>query len=87
MLNAVKERVPKTDVFVSVAAVADYRPAQVSAQKIKKTDRNMTVDLVPTTDIVGWVASLPKAPFCVGFAAESEKLAEHAEQKRKRKSE
>jgi phosphopantothenoylcysteine decarboxylase/phosphopantothenate--cysteine ligase len=85
MLNAVKTRVPDADVFVSVAAVADYRPAQRSEQKIKKSESNMNVELVPTTDIVGWVASLPKAPFCVGFAAESEKLEEHAEQKRKRK--
>ena len=85
MLSAVKKHVPKTDVFVSVAAVADYRPAQVSEQKIKKSDRNLTMDLVPTTDILGWVAALPKPPFCVGFAAESEKLAEYAEEKRKRK--
>ena len=85
MLSAVKKHVPKTDVFVSVAAVADYRPAEVSAQKIKKSDRDLTMDLVPTTDILGWVAALPKPPFCVGFAAESEKLAEYAEEKRKKK--
>ena len=85
MLSAVKKHVTTADVFVSVAAVADYRPAQVSEQKIKKSDRNLTMDLVPTTDILGWVAALPKPPFCVGFAAESEKLAEYAEEKRKRK--
>ena len=85
MLSEVKKHVTKTDVFVSVAAVADYRPAQVSTQKIKKSDDNLTMSLVPTTDILGWVAALPKPPFCVGFAAESEKLAEYAEEKRKRK--
>ena len=85
MLNAVKSRVSDADIFVSVAAVADYRPARASEQKIKKTDAAMTLELVPTTDILGYVASLPKPPFCVGFAAESEKLEEYAEAKRKRK--
>jgi phosphopantothenoylcysteine decarboxylase/phosphopantothenate--cysteine ligase len=85
MLNAVKARVPNIDIFVSVAAVADYRPAKVSEQKIKKTDSARTLELVPTTDILAYVAALPRAPFCVGFAAESEKLAEYAEAKRKRK--
>lgn len=85
MLNAVKKRVSKADVFVSVAAVADYRPAKVSEQKIKKTERSLSLELVPNTDILAYVAALPKAPFCVGFAAESEKLAEYAEAKRKRK--
>jgi phosphopantothenoylcysteine decarboxylase/phosphopantothenate--cysteine ligase len=85
MLKAVKSRVGDADVFVSVAAVADYRPAKASEQKIKKTDAAMTLELVPTTDILGYVAALPKPPFCVGFAAESEKLEEYAEAKRKRK--
>ena len=85
MLSAVKQRVSNADVFVSVAAVADYRPAKASEQKIKKTDRNMSLELVPTADILAYVAALPRAPFCVGFAAESEKLAEYAESKRKRK--
>ena len=85
MLSAVKQRVAGADVFVSVAAVADYRPAKASEQKIKKTDRNMSLELVPTADILAYVAALPRGPFCVGFAAESEKLAEYAESKRKRK--
>lgn len=85
MLSAVKQRVSGADVFVSVAAVADYRPAKTSEQKIKKTDRNMSLELVPTADILAYVAALPRGPFCVGFAAESEKLAEYAESKRKRK--
>jgi phosphopantothenoylcysteine decarboxylase/phosphopantothenate--cysteine ligase len=70
---------------VSVAAVADYRPAKTSEQKIKKSDRALTLELVPNTDILAYVAALPKPPFCVGFAAESEKLSEYGEEKRKRK--
>jgi phosphopantothenoylcysteine decarboxylase/phosphopantothenate--cysteine ligase len=85
MLGAVKKRVSDADVFVSVAAVADYRPAKRSEQKIKKSDNAMALELVPTTDILAYVSGLPKPPFCVGFAAESEKLAEYAEDKRKRK--
>jgi phosphopantothenoylcysteine decarboxylase/phosphopantothenate--cysteine ligase len=85
MLNAVNARVGAADIFVAVAAVADYRPARASEQKIKKTDATMTLELVATTDILAHVAALPKPPFCVGFAAESEKLAEYAEAKRKRK--
>ncbi|MGZ8266755.1 MAG: bifunctional phosphopantothenoylcysteine decarboxylase/phosphopantothenate--cysteine ligase CoaBC, partial [Burkholderiales bacterium] len=85
MLGAVKQRVANADVFVSVAAVADYTPRKVSEQKIKKSEANLTLELVPTTDILAYVAGLPKPPFCVGFAAESEKLSEYAESKRKRK--
>ena len=85
MLSAVKARVPLSDIFVSVAAVADYRPVEVSEQKIKKTERNLTLELKPTPDILAYVAGLPKPPFCVGFAAESERLAEYAESKRRRK--
>jgi phosphopantothenoylcysteine decarboxylase/phosphopantothenate--cysteine ligase len=86
MLTAVKQRVSKADVFVSVAAVADYRPAKLSEHKIKKTNRSLSLELVPNEDILAYVAALPKPPFCVGFAAESEKLAEYAEEKRKRKN-
>ena len=86
MLAAVKKRVSGADVFVSVAAVADYRPSHTSEQKIKKTDKALTLELVPTTDILAYVSGLKKPPFCVGFAAESEKLAEHAEAKRVRKN-
>jgi phosphopantothenoylcysteine decarboxylase/phosphopantothenate--cysteine ligase len=85
MFQAVKQRVEDADIFVSVAAVADYRPAKQSEQKIKKSNASLTIELVPTTDILAYVAGLPNPPFCVGFAAESEKLAEYAEAKRKRK--
>jgi len=65
--------------------VADYRVAQASAQKIKKSAGNLTLELVPNPDILAYVAALPKPPFCVGFAAESQNLKLYAEQKRRAK--
>lgn len=85
MLHTVLNNVGDQDIFISVAAVADYMPAVSSAQKIKKNGQALTLELVPTQDILATVAALPDAPFCVGFAAESEHLIEHAEQKRLRK--
>jgi phosphopantothenoylcysteine decarboxylase/phosphopantothenate--cysteine ligase len=72
--------------FIGVAAVADYRAAQPSEQKIKKGDASLTLELIPNPDILAYVAGLPKPPFCVGFAAESEKLREHATEKRRKKN-
>jgi phosphopantothenoylcysteine decarboxylase/phosphopantothenate--cysteine ligase len=86
MLKAVMANVENQDIFIGVAAVADYRPATPSAQKIKKIDANLNIELVPNEDILAKIAALPKPPFCVGFAAESENLLEYAEQKRKRKN-
>jgi phosphopantothenoylcysteine decarboxylase/phosphopantothenate--cysteine ligase len=85
MLDAVKKQIARTDVFIAVAAVGDYRPAKPSAQKIKKSERNLRIDLEPNPDVLSYVAGLSQPPFCVGFAAESEKLLEHAEAKRRRK--
>jgi len=85
MFDAVKQRVADSDIFIAVAAVADYRVAQSSAQKIKKSAANLTLELVPNPDILAYVAALPKPPFCVGFAAESENLRVYAEQKRRAK--
>jgi phosphopantothenoylcysteine decarboxylase/phosphopantothenate--cysteine ligase len=85
MFEAVKQRVADADIFIGVAAVADYRVAQASEQKIKKSDASLTLELVPNPDILAFVAALADAPFCVGFAAESEKLREYAEQKRRAK--
>ena len=85
MLDAVQQRVADCDIFIAVAAVADYRVAQPSEQKIKKSHQNLTLELVPNPDILAHVASLPHPPFCVGFAAESQRLAEFAEQKRRAK--
>lgn len=86
MFDAVKKQVANADMFIGVAAVADYRVAQPGEQKIKKSDAALTLELIPNPDILAYVASLPKPPFCVGFAAESEKLREHAIEKRKKKN-
>ena len=85
MFEAVKQAVATCDIFIGVAAVADYRVAQASAQKIKKDGGNLTLELVPNPDILAYVAALPMPPFCVGFAAESENLKAYAEQKRRAK--
>lgn len=86
MFEAVKQHVADADMFIGVAAVADYRVAQPSAQKIKKSDAKMTLELTPNPDILAYVANLPNPPFCIGFAAESEKLREHTTAKRKKKN-
>jgi len=85
MADAVLSRVDRNDVFVAVAAVADYRPVQVHAQKVKKKAEPMTVALEPTVDILATVAARAKAPFCVGFAAESQDVVRLGEEKRRRK--
>jgi phosphopantothenoylcysteine decarboxylase/phosphopantothenate--cysteine ligase len=73
------------DVFIAVAAVADYRVDAAATQKIKKSTDPLTLQLIANPDILAEVAALPDAPFCVGFAAETERLAEYAEAKRLRK--
>ena len=86
MFEAVKKAVAGCDVFVSVAAVADYRVKSPAAQKIKKgSQKVVSVELEENPDILAWVASRPKPPFCVGFAAETENLAAYAAEKRARK--
>ncbi|MDP2112004.1 MAG: bifunctional phosphopantothenoylcysteine decarboxylase/phosphopantothenate--cysteine ligase CoaBC [Thiobacillus sp.] len=84
MRRAVLAALP-ADVFIAVAAVADYRVDAAAPQKLKKSAAGLTLQLVATPDILAEVAALPDAPFCVGFAAETEQLAEHAEAKRLRK--
>jgi len=81
MFEAVKKDVKGADVFISVAAVADYRVKNPAAQKIKKANGHLSLELEENPDILAWVAGLPKAPFCVGFAAESENLAQNAKAK------
>lgn len=73
------------DVFIGVAAVADYTPEQPAAQKIKKGQSKRKIELVSTPDIIAEVAALENGPFTVGFAAETEKLREHALEKLSRK--
>lgn len=86
MHGAVMQNIASQDIFISVAAVADYRPKQLATQKIKKTNAPLTIELVPNPDILFEVASLPSPPFCVGFAAETENIIAQAEEKRKRKN-
>lgn len=85
MHDAVMAQVDEHDLFISVAAVADYRVAQRAETKIKKGKQLPTLQLVENPDILATVAALPNAPFCVGFAAESEQLLNFAEQKRLKK--
>jgi len=85
MAAAVDGALGGVDIFISVAAVADYRPAQPSEQKLKKSDAPLTLTLLPNPDILADVASRADAPFCVGFAAESENLLVYGEAKRQRK--
>jgi phosphopantothenoylcysteine decarboxylase/phosphopantothenate--cysteine ligase len=88
MFDAVLPQAPAHDVFVATAAVADWRPANQSAQKIKKEcDKKAapTFELTENPDILAAVAGLPQPPYCVGFAAESENLLAHARSKLVRK--
>ena len=89
MLAAVVAEVDEADIFIAVAAVADYSPATHAEQKIKKTEAGLTITLEPTVDILAKVAKRNgksgKPPFCVGFAAESEKVEQYGAEKRARK--
>jgi phosphopantothenoylcysteine decarboxylase/phosphopantothenate--cysteine ligase len=85
MFDAVKQAAPSSDVFISVAAVADYRVKNRASQKMKKGNGGVSLELEENPDILAWVAALPQPPFCVGFAAESEKLAQYATEKRRKK--
>lgn len=85
MYQSVMHNIATQDIFISVAAVADYSPAVSQAQKIKKSKSSLTLELKPNKDILAEVSSLPNPPFCVGFAAETENLLEYAEAKRKSK--
>lgn len=86
MLDAVMSRVGAIDIVIAAAAVADYRPANVSPGKIKKTSaETMVLELVKNPDIVASVAALPEGPFTVGFAAETESVEQYAREKMQRK--
>ena len=87
MFDAVVPLAPRHSVFIATAAVADWRPASLSEQKIKKNGSKVapTFALTENPDILATVARLPDRPFCVGFAAESENLLHHAREKLERK--
>ena len=85
MYQAVMSNIIKQDIFISVAAVADYSPVETANEKIKKSETSLVINLKRNQDILADVANLPNAPFCVGFAAETQNLITQAEQKRLRK--
>jgi phosphopantothenoylcysteine decarboxylase/phosphopantothenate--cysteine ligase len=85
MHEAVMARANGADVFIAVAAVADWRPADPKSHKIKRGNGHLNLDLEPNPDILADVAALPKGPFCVGFAAETEDLLANAQAKRRKK--
>jgi len=86
MRAEVMQRVSSTDLFIAVAAVADYRMQEQSVQKLKKQDgAPLTLTLLPNPDILAEVAASAPRPFCVGFAAETERLESHARTKLDRK--
>lgn len=87
MYDAVVPHAAAHEVFIATAAVADWRPASLSEHKIKKEGKKVapTFELTENPDILAAVAALPKPPYCVGFAAESENLLEHARAKLLRK--
>ena len=82
MYAKVMENIQSQDIFIGVAAVADYAPNEIANQKIKKSADSLTINLKRNPDILADVANLPSPPFCVGFAAESENVIEYATQKR-----
>jgi phosphopantothenoylcysteine decarboxylase/phosphopantothenate--cysteine ligase len=87
MLAAVLPHCSSHGIFIATAAVADWRPTRLAEHKIKKDGRKLApaVELTENTDILATVAALPRPPYCVGFAAESEQLAPHARAKLERK--
>jgi len=81
MLEAVMSCVEKSDVFIGVAAVADYRPAEPASEKIKKHESTLNLRLVKNPDIISKVSKLKDKPFVVGFAAETESIVENGKKK------
>lgn len=86
MHDAVLSQVSGADLFIACAAVADYRVTVVAPQKIKKSAKNIQLELTPNPDILSAVTGLENKPFTLGFAAETEKLEQNAADKLKRKN-
>jgi phosphopantothenoylcysteine decarboxylase/phosphopantothenate--cysteine ligase len=85
MAAAVSANLRGIDAFIAVAAVADYTPTAPAETKIKKNGAPLTITLKPTVDILATIAARADAPYCVGFAAETDDVAYNAEEKRRRK--
>ena len=82
MLDAVLQEIDHADIFISVAAVADFSVRNPSEHKIKKSQQKLNIEFEETPDILKTVASRKNRPFCVGFAAESHDVEEYAKKKR-----
>jgi phosphopantothenoylcysteine decarboxylase/phosphopantothenate--cysteine ligase len=85
MRTAVLRQIPQSDIFISAAAVGDYRPGEVAAHKLKKRGADLTLTLNENPDILAEIAALPKRPLLVGFAAETENVEAYARAKLTRK--
>jgi len=85
MYEAVMKKIEFQDLFISCAAVADFRPKNVSTNKIKKNNNLMTIELTENIDILASVCGLNKKPICIGFAAETENFISNAKAKLKSK--
>ena len=86
MYDAVIAAAPGNDIFIAVAAVADWRVANIASDKIKKDDHEPpALEFVANPDILATVAAMPNGPWCVGFAAETQLLSKFAHEKRLRK--
>ena len=85
MHRSVMDQIDEQDIFIGVAAVADYRPADLAESKIKKSAEEMTIKLVKNPDILAEVAHRKNRPFCVGFAAETNSVVDYARDKLERK--
>lgn len=81
MQSAVHNEISHQDIFISAAAVADYKPATLEQQKIKRQNQSLSLLLEPTIDILHTIGKLKQKPFIVGFAAETENIVENARMK------
>lgn len=81
MFTVVQRELPGTSIFIGTAAVADYRPVQCAAQKIKKTSDTLDLSMTRTTDILAYVSQSSPRPFVVGFAAETNAVEQYARAK------
>ncbi|MFQ5470754.1 MAG: bifunctional phosphopantothenoylcysteine decarboxylase/phosphopantothenate--cysteine ligase CoaBC [Gammaproteobacteria bacterium] len=86
MYDRVMEQAPRHDIYISAAAIADYRPVNYVEEKIKKNETTMTLSLEKTPDVVTRVANLDRGPFVVGFAAETRSMEQNALTKLQSKS-
>jgi len=85
MYDVVMRNIAEQDIFIACAAVSDYSVKNIAKNKIKKSKQTLTLELIPTKDILKAVCCMPQKPLCVGFAAETQNLVENAKNKLKNK--